>query len=171
LDEAYVEFAGHERSRIRRVLGCDRLIVLRTFSKWAGLAGLRVGYGAFPRSAVEHLWKIKPPYNVSVAASTAAIAALEEWPRAQENIARIVAERERMRLLLKEIPFLEVYLSEANFLLCRVHGRDARALKQALEQEGIWVRHLDQPGVQDCIRITVGRPEHTDRLVAALRRL
>ncbi len=171
LDEAYVEFAGHERSRIRRVPQEERLIVLRTFSKWAGLAGLRVGYAALPRGALEHFWKIKLPYNVSVAASAAAIAALEAWPRMEERIAQIVAERERLARLLAEIPYLQVYPSEANFLLCRVLGRSARGLKESLERESIWVRHVDQPGVEDCLRITVGRPEETDRLIAALRRL
>ncbi len=63
------------RSRIRQVPLRDNLIVLRTFSKLAGLAGLRVGYGAFPEALMAHLWKIKQPYNVSVAASAAAIAA------------------------------------------------------------------------------------------------
>jgi len=171
LDEAYVEFAGHERSRIRRVLDHERLIVLRTFSKWAGLAGLRVGYGAFPRGALEHLWKIKHPYNVSVAASTAAIAALQAWPQMQQRIGQMVSERERMVRQLATVPFLRPYPSEANFVLCRVFGRDARQLKEALEREGILVRHLEQPGVQDCIRISVGRPEETDRLLAALRRV
>jgi histidinol-phosphate aminotransferase len=61
--------------------------------------------------------------------------------------------------------------SQANFVLCQVHGRDARALKLALEQQGILVRHYQKPGLENCIRISVGRPEQTDRLVSALQRL
>jgi histidinol-phosphate aminotransferase len=75
LDEAYIEFS-EEPSRMRWVLDHPNLVVLRTFSKSAGLAGLRVGYGAFPAGLIEYLWRAKQPYNVSVAAETAACAAL-----------------------------------------------------------------------------------------------
>jgi len=171
LDEAYIEFAGLERSRTRQVQRRDNLIVLRTFSKWAGLAGLRVGYGAFPAALTAHLWKIKQPYNVSVAALAAAIAALEDPAYLPHHIARITAERERLTQLLAELPYLRPCPSQANFVLCRVLGRDARQLVLALEQEGILVRYFDQPGLRDCIRISVGRPEQTDALIAALRRI
>lgn len=171
LDEAYVEFAEGYESRIRWVPEHDNLIVLRTFSKLAGLAGLRVGYGAFPAPLIEHLWKIKQPYNVSVAASTAALAALEEREWLVEKVALIVRERERLTQQLAMIPYLSPYPSHANFVLCRVVGRDARQLKQALERDGILIRYFDQPRLRDHIRISVGRPEHTDRLIAALRRL
>ena len=169
LDEAYVEFAGIERSRIRQVPDRDNLIILRTFSKWAGLAGLRIGYGAFPVALMDHLWKIKQPYNVSVAASVAAIAALKDraW---LEKIALIIRERERMVRLLDNVPYLRTYPSQANFVLCRVVGRDARQLKLALEQNGILVRHFDKTGLRDHIRISVGRPEQTDTLIAVLTR-
>lgn len=75
LDEAYIEFS-EEASRMRWVLDHPNLVVLRTFSKSAGLAGLRVGYGAFPAGIIDYLWRAKQPYNVSVAAETAACAAL-----------------------------------------------------------------------------------------------
>jgi len=171
LDEAYVEFAGRERSRIRQVPRRDNLIVLRTFSKLAGLAGLRVGYGAFPATLTPHLWKIKQPYNVSVAASTAALAALEDLAWLEEKIALLVQERERLLRLLQGIPYLRPYPSQSNFVLCQVVGRGARQLKLALEQEGILVRYFDKPRLRDHIRISVGRPEHTDALIGVLRRL
>ncbi len=171
LDEAYVEFAGLERSRIGWVTDRDNLIVLRSFSKWAGLAGLRVGYGAFPAALMPHLWKIKQPYNVSVAASKAAVAALEDRDHLERTIARIIAERERLRKELATISYLRPYPSEANFILCRVEGRGAGQLKLALEQEGILVRHFAKPRLDDCIRITVGKPEQTDALMSVLRRL
>ena len=78
LDEAYIEFSSpdlsHVATRIKSVANHDRLIVLRTFSKWAGLAGLRVGYGAFPAWLMPVLWKAKQPYNLNVAAGAAALA-------------------------------------------------------------------------------------------------
>lgn len=175
LDEAYVEFAGENgipgmaRSRIRQVPERDNLIVLRTFSKLAGLAGLRVGYGAFPAGLMPHLWKIKQPYNVSVAASTAALAALDDLDWLNDKVARIVAERARFFDLLAGIPYLQPYPSQANFILCQVVGRDAYALKLALEGEGILVRYYSSAGLSDHIRITVGRPEQMDRVIEVLR--
>jgi histidinol-phosphate aminotransferase len=171
LDEAYVEFAGLEHSRIRQVVEHDNLIVLRSFSKWAGLAGLRVGYGAFPAALMPHLWKIKQPYNVSVAASTAAVAALEDRAYLEQVVARIVAERERLWHALAGIPYLHPYPSQANFVLCRVEGRDARQVKRTLEEEGILVRYFDKPRLRDHIRISVGKQEQTDALISVLRRL
>ena len=169
LDEAYVEFCGG--SRITWALEHENLVVLRTFSKWAGLAGLRVGYGAFPAWLTPHLWKIKQPYNVNVAADAAARSSLAERAWLEERVAAMVAERERLKLRLAALPFLEPFPSQANFVLCRVSGRDARALKRGLEQEGILVRYFAKPGLENCIRVSAGRPEDTDRLLAALERL
>lgn len=171
LDEAYVEFAGRERSRIRQVVDRDNLIVLRTFSKLAGLAGLRVGYGAFPRSLMPHLWKIKQPYNVSVAAAIAAVAALEDLPWLEDKVERIVAERARFAARLAAIPYLHPYPSQSNFILCQVVGRDAAALKLALEGEGILIRYYRTQRLSDHVRFTVGTPEQTEAVIAALTRL
>jgi histidinol-phosphate aminotransferase len=153
------------------VLEHGNLIVLRTFSKRAGLAGMRVGYGAFPSALMPHLWKIKQPYNVTVAASTAALAALEDAEYMARSVALLTAERERLAESLSEIPYLRLYPSRSNFILCRVIGRDARELKLALEREGILVRYFDKPGLTDCIRISAGKPEHTDALINALKKL
>ena len=169
LDEAYVEFAGRERSRIRLAAQRQNLIVLRTFSKLAGLAGLRIGYGAFPAGVMPHLWKIKQPYNVSVAASAAALAALGDREWLDRRVQLIVAERERLMGLLREVPYLRPYPSQANFVLCRVVDRGARELKQALERKGILIRYFDKPGLRDHVRLTVGRPEQTEALLEAMR--
>jgi histidinol-phosphate aminotransferase len=171
LDEAYVEFAGPGRSFIRWVTERDNLIVLRSFSKWASLAGLRLGYGAFPPAIIQHLWKIKQPYNVSVAAQVAGIASLEDREHLLGNVARMIVERERMAAALREIPYLRPYPSQANFVLCQVLGRDARFLKQALAERGVLIRYYDSPGLTDHVRFSVGLPEHTDRLLAELRSL
>lgn len=171
LDEAYVEFAGMARSRIGQVMERENLIVLRTFSKLAGLAGLRVGYGGFPAGLMPHLWKIKQPYNVSVAAATAAVAALDDLDWLLDKVARIVRERERFAELLQGVSYLRPYPSQSNFILCRVMGREAEALKLALEREGILIRYYRQPGLTDHVRFTVGKPEQTDAVIAVLQRL
>jgi histidinol-phosphate aminotransferase len=169
LDEAYVEFAGLEQSRIAWVREHDNLVILRTFSKWAGLAGLRLGYGAFPPAIIQHLWKIKQPYNVSVAAQVAGLASLDDLDYLQANVARIIAERERLAGALGEFPYLRPYPSRANFVLCRVVGRDARALKEALATHGILIRYYASPGLTDHVRFSVGTPEQTERLMGELR--
>lgn len=168
LDEAYVEFSGG--SRIRWVLDHENLVVLRTFSKWAGLAGLRVGYGAFPAWLMPHLWKIKQPYNVNVAASQAALASLADVDWLQEKVEAIVHERRRLQTELANFDFLEPMPSRANFVLCRVVGAGARRLKSDLEEQGILVRYFAKPRLENTIRVSAGRPQDTDRLLAALAR-
>jgi histidinol-phosphate aminotransferase len=170
LDEAYVEFAGLEHGRTGWVPEHDNLIVLRSFSKWAGLAGLRLGYGAFPPAIIEHLWKIKQPYNVSVAAQVAGLASLADLDYLSGNVARIVAERERLMAALRGVPYLRPYPSHANFILCRVVGRNARDLKDTLAARGILIRHYNSPGLADHVRSSVGMPEDTERLVVELRK-
>lgn len=168
LDEAYVEFADPGSSWLAEVPERSNLIVLRTFSKWAGLAGLRIGYGAFPRSLVPHLWKIKQPYNVSVAASAAALAALKEVDVLNQVADRIRRERNRLLELLAEHPSLEPYPSQANFVFCRVLG-GAERLTNELRAQGVLVRHFNKPRLEDHIRISVGRPADTDKLMSTLR--
>jgi histidinol dehydrogenase len=167
LDEAYVEFADIP-SRMAWALRHDNLVVLRTFSKWAGLAGLRVGYGAFPDWLGRQIWKIKQPYNVNVAASLAAVASLEDLPALWANVDKIKAERERLLAELGQVEWLRPYPSQANFILVRVDGRNALELKEELAQQGVLIRHFNTPLLQNYIRISVGRPEDTAALLAAL---
>ncbi|MFZ1754594.1 MAG: histidinol-phosphate transaminase [Caldilineaceae bacterium] len=170
LDEAYVEFAN-QPSRADWVLQHDNLVVLRTFSKAAGIAGLRLGYGIFPAWLMPTLWKFKQPYNVNVAASVAGIASLRHTDQIMAVVEKLKSERDRLYAELSAIPYLRPNPSEANFVLCRVEGRDAGQLKQSLERQGILVRYYNKPGLDNCIRISVGRPEQTDRLLAVLRML
>ena len=175
LDEAYIEFAdennslGKNLSHITHVPNLENLIVLRTFSKWAGLAGLRIGYGAFPNWLMPELWKAKQPYNVNVAASVAAITSIEDIAYISELVSRLRAERTRLMKGLNRIPYILTYPSSSNFILCRVSGIPAVRLKTDLaEKYGILVRYFNKPGLRDCIRISVGKPEHTDALLLAL---
>jgi histidinol-phosphate aminotransferase len=144
------------------------LIVLRTFSKWAGLAGMRAGYGVMPPDLARVLMAIKPPYNINVAAEVAVLASLEDRGTLLEHIALIVAERERLLAGLSAVPYLSPWPSQANFILCRVTRGSARALRDRLRERGIFLRYFGRPGLDDCIRVSVGRPEHTDALLAAL---
>jgi histidinol-phosphate aminotransferase len=176
LDEAYIEFAGENlgasHSRIREVPKRENLVVLRTFSKWSGLAGLRIGYCAFPKWLMPTLWKSKQPYNVNVAASVAAQASLANVDELKVLVEKLKDERTRLFSALTEIPYLKPYPTQSNFILCQVNGRDAAELKARLAQEfGVFIRYFNKPGLRDHIRISVGRPSDTDVLLEALRRL
>lgn len=173
LDEAYIEFS-QEETRMNWVTKHQNLVVLRTFSKSAALAGLRVGYGAFPSGMIQYLWRAKQPYNVSVAAEVAALAALSNKDYMTFVRNALVNERERLFTELQaKIPYLQPFPSHANFLLCRVtDGRDARGLKDALAmQYGIMIRHYATKELNGYVRISVGKPEQTDKLLAALAAL
>ncbi|CAL5341044.1 unnamed protein product [Camellia sinensis] len=170
LDEAYIEFSGIE-SKMQWVKRHENLIVLRTFSKRAGLAGLRIGYGAFPLSIIEYLWRAKQPYNVSVAAEVSACAALKNPAYLEKVKVALVQERERLFKLLKEVPFLNPYMSYSNFILCEVtSGMDAKKLKEDLATMGVMIRHYNNKELKGYVRVSVGKPEHTDALMECLNR-
>ena len=167
IDEAYAEFSGHSVADL--VGQAPNLIVLRTFSKWAGLAGLRIGYGLIPEAIIQHLWKIKPPYNINMAAVVAAIASLEDAEHLMGTVRQIVAERERVFGEIQRIDGLEPSPSQANFILMRVASGRAQELHQALEQQGILLRYYNKPDLCNCVRISIGTREQNDTALAAMR--
>lgn len=170
VDEAYIEFASEE-SYARLVAERENLVVLRTFSKWAGLAGLRAGYGILPRALADVLMQIKPPYTPNVAAEAAMLAALEHADEQLKTVRVLVQERDRLANALRQLEFIHVYPSEANFLLCRIDGMSGSDVRDRLAQRGLFVRYFNTALLQDCIRISAGLPEHTDRVVEALREI
>jgi len=170
LDEAYIEFSSAE-STAQRVLETPNLIVLRTMSKWAGLAGLRVGYGIFPLALMQHLWKIKQPYNLNVAADAAARASLKDLPLLREHIQGMVEGRERLEQELAALPFLQPYPTHSNFVLSRVTNIPAIEIKQKLAKRGILIRYFNKPGLTDHIRISAGTSEQLDTLFTALKEI
>ncbi len=168
LDEAYAEFSGTSLSPL--VNEFPNLIILRTFSKWAGMAGLRIGYGIVPADIASVLMHIKPPYNVGTLAQTAAIAAVEDMPAAQATIDTIVRDRAILESRLSAMPDVHVYHSDANFLLVRFLRHDAKALHSALLSQGIALRHFNTPELRDCMRISVGRPRDHERVLQVLQK-
>ena len=166
VDEAYCEFGNVTVAN--SVPSYPNLIVLRTFSKWAGLAGLRIGYGFFPVEIADYLMKIKQPYNANAAAQAAVLASLADIDYLRLNVMKIVMERGRLFGKLKELGWLKSYPSQANFILCSLPEGRAREIWQGLRKKGIFVRYFDTPRLRDCLRISVGRREDTDALIEAL---
>ena len=169
IDEAYSEFSGVTLAPL--VPDCSNLIVLRTFSKWAGLAGLRIGYGVFPANIASYLMKIKQPYNVNAAAQVAALESLKDIDYLRGTVELLIEERARLIDRLGEFDWLKTYPSQANFVLCSVLKGEARQVYRKLQREGIFIRYFDTSVLRDCLRISVGKPEHTDRLITALRKI
>jgi histidinol-phosphate aminotransferase len=146
-------------------------MVLRSFSKWAGLAGLRVGYGVFPPRVADHVMAIKIPHNVSVAAEIAVRESLNDLAYLQSRVKLIVEERARLFNELHKFTWLKPYPSRANFIYVVVLKGGASDLYLKLQRKGILVRYFDKPFLKNSIRISVGKPAHTDALVKALREL
>jgi len=167
LDEAYYEF--DDETMVPFTNQYNNLVVLRSFSKWAGLAGLRIGYGIFPPRIADYLMAIKIPHNISVVAEVAVRESLADLDYLQERVKDIVVERERLYEELQAITWLKVFPSQANFIFCNVLEGNARELFLKLEKKGILVRYFDIPRLENSIRISVGKPEHTDALLQALR--
>ena len=169
IDEAYYEFYGETVAPM--VSQYSNLMVLRTCSKWAGLAGLRIGYGIFPPEIASYLMKIKLPYNVNVAALVAVQESINDLDYLMGRVKAIVDEKERLYDELKKLGWLIPFPSQANFILCSLMKGKASELHRKLQERGILVRRFDQPRLQNCIRISAGKPEHTDILIKALQEL
>ncbi|MCC7021395.1 MAG: histidinol-phosphate transaminase [Thermomicrobiales bacterium] len=174
IDEAYAEFAGN--SYLDLMKRAPNLAILRTMSKFAGLAGMRVGYGVFPEQLMPYLSRIMPGFcNVSAAATAAAIASLADVEYNRAIVARIVADRDALAAQLRQIPGVTPLPSATNFLLVRLPVTNAAPVVQELARRGVYVRHFGNPDhhIADCLRVSIGTPEENaifaDELEAVLR--
>ncbi len=174
LDEAYIEFA-QTPSMVRRAATEPGLVVLRTLSKWGGLAGLRFGYGVMHPQVADLLMRTKQPYNINAAAEAAALASFEDTAVLDERARILIAERERLSKALASLGWVFPYPSEAVFVLLRlaVDGRavEGKAVRDGLRRRGIFPRFFDTPRLRDHIRISMGTPEQNDRVIAAFREI
>jgi histidinol-phosphate aminotransferase len=168
-DEAYIEFAmGPDLPDVMASVKQGRkVMVLRTFSKAASLAGLRVGYGVADADAIALMNRIRQPFNVNALAQVAALAAIDDDSHVLECVRMIEAGRHYLydefnALGIKYVP------SRANFILVDV-GHSASDVFQRLLKEGVIVRPLTPFGMESALRITIGTPQENRRLVKALR--
>jgi histidinol-phosphate aminotransferase len=169
VDEAYYEFSSETIMPYRNEY--KNIVILRSFSKWAGLAGLRVGYGVFPPRIAAHIMAIKIPHNVSMAAEIAVRESFNDLDYLQSRVKLIIDERSRLFNELQKFPWLKPYPSWANFIYVAVLKGSAGDLHLKLQKKGILVRYFARPLLKNSIRVSVGKPEHTDALIKALKEL
>ena len=168
VDEAYADFADAP-SWTTRLEEFPRLVVLQTFSKAWGLAGLRLGVAYAASALIAYLDKIKPPYNISAVTQQHALAALAKAPSLDQMRAELLVGREHLARELPQLPGVAtVFPSDANFLLVRF-TTDATAVYDQLRARGIVVRNrTTQPGCANCLRLTVGTLAENAQLLQAL---
>lgn len=168
LDEAYTAFTDADHLAFAE--DYDNVLIMRTLSK-VGLAGLRLGLliGAAPWLA--EVEKVRMPYNINVLTQLSAEFALENFQVIRQQTAAVRGERERLISELRGMAELQVWPSEANFVLIRVPEGRAQAVFEFLKQRNILVKCLDgsHPKLRDCLRLTVGEPADSDQLLAALK--
>jgi histidinol-phosphate aminotransferase len=143
--------------------------VMRTFSK-LGMAGLRLGFLAGSAAWLGELEKLRLPYNVGVLPQVVAAKLLEHHEVLLQQAEQIRQDREKLYQQLRGIAGVQVYPSEANFLLFRV--ANAVAVFNGLKQRGVLIKNLDgsHPMLEDCLRVTVGTPDENQKFVAALQK-
>lgn len=169
IDEAYINFA-RQKSFLQELTDYPNLVIMQTFSKAWGLAGLRLGMAFASTEIIEVLNKVKPPYNINQATQELALKALEEVGQVNDMIKLLVDMREALAEVFLSMPTVEkVYPSDANFILVKI--KDARKLYAFLLTKGIVLR--DRSNVQlceDCLRITVGTEKENTILVEAMQK-
>lgn len=166
VDEAYVDFAPAGSSMLPHLDAHPNVVVLRTFSKSYSMAGARLGLLFAQPALVDQLMKVKDSYNVNHLTQVAGVAALGDRDHHAGLVRSTLAERARLEAGLARRGWTWP-VSAANFLLCEV-GERAGHIYGELKRRGILVRWWDRPVLRTKLRITVGRPEHTDRLLALL---
>lgn len=168
VDEAYIEFS-RGKSLVSELSIHPNLIILRTFSKALGRAALRLGYAVASPEIIQHFLKVKAPYNLSTITMESGLHALVSWQK-ESHLEEIQREREKLCKRLRGLSQIEVvFPSQANFLLFRCP--DASEICDVLLEKGIVVRDRSSlPGLQNCIRVTVGTPTENDIFLSELEK-
>lgn len=170
IDEAYIDFTTSQ-SFVRYLSSYENLVILQTFSKAWGLAGLRLGIAFASPELIAILNKIKYPYNVNIHTQEIALEAIQTEQRKNKAVAEIIQQREKLKKDLLMLPITRrVYHSDANFLLVKM--TDAPAVYRYLMDRKIIVRDRSKVTLcKDCVRITIGTPEENENLITALKNL
>ena len=165
VDEAYGPYAG--RTMLPYLVDQERLVILRSLSK-IGLAGLRIGYLVAHPALTAELEKVRLPFNLNSFSQAAAVVLLSHHEWIDANVREVIQERARMMNRLVALPGVEAFPSAANFILFRT-TRPGDDLFEVLLQQGVLVRNVGSaPGLQDCLRVTVGTKAENDQFMEAL---
>ncbi len=170
-DEAYFEYAAGNPdypSMVPEFFNRRPIVVLRTFSKIYGLAGLRIGYGIAPETCIRELDKIRPPFNVSIPSQSAGVAALSDERHVRKSVELNNKQRAVVTAALEAMGF-EVVPSATNFVLFKAEGHSGRTLFEALLHRGIIARSVDEYGLPDFLRVTIGKADENKFFLEALR--
>ena len=169
IDEAYADFAP--QTALSLVHKCPNVILLRSMSKGYGLAGIRFGYGIGRPELLAQLYKVRDSYPCDAVAIAAATAAIEDQPYARSTWINVIEQRRWLQKTLMDMDFAGPE-SFSNFILATVpRGHSAADIYAKLKAGGILVRYFNLPGLQDKLRITVGKPADNQALIKALRRI
>ena len=171
LDEAYIEFVSDQdvANGLNLLQDYPRLILLRTFSKLYGLAGLRIGYGFSSKEAIDYMNRVRQPFNSNVLAQAAALAALDdtEFVSATLNLVR-----DGLKYLFKQLDDLGLQYNptQTNFFIIKV-PLGARKTYELMLREGVIVRSMESYGMEEYIRVNVGLPEENERFIKTLKKV
>ena len=168
VDEAYIDFASY-KSLIPNLVKYPNLVILQTFSKAWGLAGIRLGAAFASKEIVGLLTKIKPPYNINAVSQKLALDALSLSEEVTKTTKILISERNKLKEVLERLPFVQkVYPSEANFLLVKMN--DAKSVYDYLVVNKISVRNRSEVNLcEGCLRITIGSEDENILLITHLK--
>lgn len=173
VDEAYVEFAdSEEASLLPYAQELENVIILRTFSKLYGLAGLRLGFAVAPAWLTDLLMRVRMPFSINILAEEAGLAALQDKTFVAESL-RVV--REGRNFLKDELTLLKciTFPSEANFIMFMppLHYPSAYGIFRELLQQGVIIRHLASYGLPGHLRVSIGSEQENKRFIQVLRKI
>jgi histidinol-phosphate aminotransferase len=170
LDEAYIDFAPG-KSLLPQLNDFLNLVILQTFSKAWGMAGIRLGMAFAASEIIAVLNKIKYPYNLNILTQQKALELIENHDKVKKWVKLLIAEREKMKTLISEFPFvIKIFPSDANFILVKMH--DARGIYEYLKEKGVIVRDRSKVHLcDDSLRITIGSSDENEHLLNALKEL
>lgn len=166
VDEAYFEYCG--QTVLPLVKKCPNLIVLRTFSKWAGLTGLRIGYMVANPKIIKIINTIKPPYNVNQAAQFMATEVLDNQNKFLAKLKKIVKLRKKSISQLSQFTQIKVFPSKSAYIVIQTQTKN-QMIKDFLYKRGVLVKTVDQPGLKNCLRISLGLEKDINRFINLLK--
>jgi histidinol-phosphate aminotransferase len=170
LDEAYIDFAPG-KTLLPIMNDFPNLVILQTFSKAWGMAGIRLGMAFAASEIISVLNKIKYPYNLNILTQQKALELIENRDKVENWVKLLIAEREKMKTLISDFPFVvKIFPSDANFILVKMY--DARGIYEYLKEKGVIVRDRSKIHLcEDSLRITIGSSNENEQLLNALKEL